>query len=86
MFVSSSTGPTVRVGPNHLITSNPDLIKKTNTVRSTYIRGQFYEGASIHSTESNILSILSETVHTRLRTQLAPGVGSNTCVNEDINH
>ena len=59
VFVSSSTGPTVRVGPNHLITSNPDLIKKTNTVRSTYTRGQFYEGASIYSTEATYFPSLA---------------------------
>jgi hypothetical protein len=83
VFVGSSTGPTVRVRPNHLTTSDPDLVKKTNAVRSTYTRGRFYEGAHFHSTENNMLSILSETVHTRLRTQLAPGVSSSTCVYED---
>lgn len=72
VFVSSSTGPTVRVGPNHLITSDPNLVKKTNAVRSSYTRGRFYEGARFHSTENNMLSILSETVHTCLHTQLAP--------------
>ena len=83
VFVGSSTGPTVRVRPNHLTTSDPDLVKKTNAVRSTHTRGRFYEGAHFHSTENNMLSILGETVHTRLCTQLAPGVGSSMCVYED---
>jgi len=83
VFVSPSTGPTVCVGPNHLIASDLDLVKKTNAVRSTYTCGRFYEGAHFRSTENNMLSILSETVHTRLRTQLAPGVSSSTCVYED---
>lgn len=76
MLTSSLTGHVVRAGPNYLFVSDLDLIKKTNAIRSSHTRGQFYDAIRLRPTEDNNISVRSETAHARLRTQLAPGVST----------
>jgi hypothetical protein len=35
-------GPLVRIGPNQILTSDTDLLRKTGSVRGTYSRSRWY--------------------------------------------
>ncbi|WQF85885.1 Putative cytochrome P450 [Colletotrichum destructivum] len=50
-------GPIVRVGPNDLITSDPDLMKHMLNVRSTYKRSNWYDGMRLKPGKDNVLSM-----------------------------
>lgn len=70
-----ATGPIVRVGPNELNTSSPDLLAHMNSVRSPYTRGAWYYGSTrMEPGRDHIFSQLDETKHTKRRQQLASGV------------
>ncbi|KAK6223056.1 cytochrome P450 [Colletotrichum tabaci] len=66
-------GPIVRVGPNDLITSDPDLIKHMLNVRSTYKRSNWYDGMRLKPGKDNVLSARDDDLHQKLRSKMAAG-------------
>lgn len=40
--VGKSYGPLVRIGPNQILTSDADILRKTGAVRGTYNRSPWY--------------------------------------------
>ena len=69
-------GSTARIGPRHLITTNPELVRRMNAVRSTYTRAEWYNGLRLHPTRDNITSYRDEAIHAQLRSQMALGVSA----------
>nr|XP_036584471.1 cytochrome p450 [Colletotrichum truncatum]KAF6793989.1 cytochrome p450 [Colletotrichum truncatum] len=66
-------GPIVRVGPNDLVTSDPDLMRRMLSVRSKYKRSSWYDAMRLDPGKDNVLSTRNEQVHSRLRLQMAAG-------------
>ncbi|KAK1980365.1 cytochrome P450 [Colletotrichum cereale] len=66
-------GSIVRVGPNDLITSDPDLMKRMLNVRTTYRRSNWYDGMRLKPGQDNVLSARDDELHHRLRSKMAAG-------------
>ncbi|TLS26464.1 hypothetical protein PpBr36_05515 [Pyricularia pennisetigena] len=70
-------GSIVRIGPNDLLTSSPELLMHMSGVRSPYYRSSwFYKGSRPRPGIDNVFSSSGpegEATHTRKRQQLAPG-------------
>ncbi|OHW98813.1 cytochrome P450 [Colletotrichum incanum] len=66
-------GPIVRVGPNDLITSDPDLMKRMLNVRTTYRRSSWYDGMRLKPGKDNVLSTKNDELHNKLRLKMAAG-------------
>ncbi|KAK8237692.1 cytochrome P450 [Phyllosticta capitalensis] len=66
-------GTTARIGPNHLLTKDPVLIKRMNATNSAYTRSSWYNGLRLHPKLDNVVSLRDEALHTKFRKALAPG-------------
>lgn len=71
--VSKKYGPLARIGPNSLITDDPDLIRRMNAPRSPYRRGDWYNAMRLAPRKDNVLSSRDENVHDELRRKMASG-------------
>ena len=56
-----------------LMTTNPDLIRRMNAVRSPFTRGQWYSCLKLHPEHDNVVSIVDERRHLDLRSRMSPG-------------
>ncbi|KAF8848799.1 pisatin demethylase [Acephala macrosclerotiorum] len=66
-------GPLVRVGPNELITGDPDILRKILAIRSPYRRSDWYDSLRLDPTHNNILSERNDEKHNVLRAKMAAG-------------
>ncbi|KAL9113883.1 MAG: hypothetical protein Q9227_002017 [Pyrenula ochraceoflavens] len=67
-------GSLVRIGPDHLASGDPDIIRQIWAVRSSWTRGPFYEASRFDPSRDNIISLRDDAAHNRLRTMMAAGV------------
>lgn len=67
-------GSLIRIGPNHVVTSDPGLLRHVLHVRSSYQRSDWYYGLRFDPTSDNVLSTMDDAEHTRLRSKMAAGV------------
>lgn len=75
---SPSTPPTtttIRIGPNELLTSDPDAIRRANAARTRYARSAWYKMSTIDPFDDAMLSTLDGGAHDRIKAQTAPGYG-----------
>lgn len=66
-------GPLVRIGPNHLLTSDPELFRRMKAPRSPYRRGPWFDAMRFKPGKENVLSERQEEEHDRLRKLMAAG-------------
>jgi cytochrome P450 len=66
-------GPLTRVGPNTLLTNDPELIRRMNAVRSPYRKSGWYEQTDVSHERHHIISETDEERHAELRTRMAGG-------------
>ncbi|KDN67099.1 putative cytochrome P450 [Colletotrichum sublineola] len=66
-------GSIVRIGPNDLITSDPELMKRMLNVRTTYRRSNWYDGMRLKPGQDNVLSARDDELHHRLRSKMSAG-------------
>lgn len=71
--VSEKYGELARVGPNILLTSDPDLVQRMSSARSGYTRSEWYSGQKLEVDHENLFSTIDEKTHTRRRAQMAGG-------------
>ncbi|KAL3425365.1 benzoate 4-monooxygenase cytochrome p450 [Phlyctema vagabunda] len=71
--VCDEYGSLTRVGPNELVTSDPETVRRIWAVRSPYRRGNFYDAIRFDPSRDNLLSMRSEEGHTALKAKMAPG-------------
>ena len=71
--VNAKYGRLARIGPNNLITSDPDLIRRMNAPRSDYRRGDWYNAMRFKPGFDNTLSERREDRHKELREKMAAG-------------
>ncbi|KAK8214786.1 hypothetical protein M8818_002369 [Zalaria obscura] len=84
--VNDKYGATARVAPTMLLTKDPDLMRRMNAVRSSFVRSEWYTALRLHPDRDNITSVTDETVHADLRTRMAPGYSGkeNLRMEDDI--
>lgn len=68
------SGSVARVGPNDLVTSDPELIKRMLNVRTPYKRSVWYNSMRLDPGKDNVISQRDDAIHGNLRTRMAPGV------------
>ncbi|KAK3689422.1 pisatin demethylase [Podospora appendiculata] len=66
-------GPIVRVGPNDVLTNDPNLMKMIWAVRSDYTKSQWYRGVKLNGCTDNLVSEMDEQKHHALRSKVAIG-------------
>jgi hypothetical protein len=71
---SAFPGPLARIGPNHLITSDPELFRHILGVRSTYQRGVWFDCLRLNPFHANLITERDRKKHNALRAQLTAGV------------
>ena len=69
-------GHLTRIGPNELITDDPEIIRHMSGARTTYGRSYWYDGMVLTPDQDNMLSEKDVGVHDRLKAQMAAGVGT----------
>lgn len=69
------SGTPVRIGPNMIVTDDPDTIRAMTATNSKFRRGHWYKGMRLDPRINNTLSEQDENRHTELRRKLLPGVG-----------
>ncbi|KAH7027769.1 cytochrome P450 [Microdochium trichocladiopsis] len=70
--VGDTYGTLVRVGPNDLVASDPETLRRMSAVRSPYTKGTFYETGRITPGEDTIVSLRDEARHKALRSKMGP--------------
>jgi hypothetical protein len=71
--VNKKFGPLARIGPNHLITDDPDFTKRILAARSHYTRGPWFDSIKIDPHIPNIVSERNHGKHNHLRYQMSAG-------------
>ncbi|RYP06738.1 hypothetical protein DL764_002990 [Monosporascus ibericus] len=71
--ISQKFGPLARIGPNELITDDPELIRKMSSARSTYVRSRWYGAARIDPYDDIMASLRDTTAHDKLKAKTASG-------------
>ncbi|KND92746.1 Pisatin demethylase [Tolypocladium ophioglossoides CBS 100239] len=66
-------GSVARVGPNDLVTSDPDLVKRMLNVRTPYRRSDWYDASRLDPSQDNVISMRDEKAHAKLRSKMAAG-------------
>ncbi|KAH6628872.1 cytochrome P450 [Chaetomium tenue] len=69
----TGTPSTVRIGPNELLTSDPDVIRRTSAARSKYTRSDWYKLSTVDPYEDAMLNVLDTAEHDKIKAQTAPG-------------
>ncbi|ORY70305.1 cytochrome P450 [Pseudomassariella vexata] len=73
--VSDRYGPLVRIGPNEVLTTDPEVIRMMNSVRSPYTKGDFYQLGRIVPDEDTIVSLRDDGQHKLLRSKMVAAFG-----------
>ncbi|KAK4163852.1 cytochrome P450 [Cladorrhinum sp. PSN259] len=60
-------GPIVRVGPNQVVTSDPDMIRAINSARSRYPRDEWNKGGKFHPEYENVFTMCEIEEHDRFK-------------------
>ena len=79
-------GSLARIGPNHLTTSDPELVRRMSATRSSYHRSAWFEAFRFKPGTDNVLSERQEENHERLRRKMAAGYAGkeNPRLEDDI--
>ncbi|WZH43100.1 cytochrome P450 [Fusarium acuminatum] len=73
--VTKKYGSIARVGPNDLVTDDPELMRHILNVRTEYRRSDWYDGMRFNPGSNNILSWRDEDEHFKLRSKMSAGYG-----------
>ncbi|KAI1770582.1 cytochrome P450 [Hypoxylon cercidicola] len=63
----------LRIGPNDLLVSSPAMVRHMNSVRSPYLRSDWYRAQRFDPYRDNLLSLSDTAQHDKLKAQLAFG-------------
>lgn len=67
-------GPLARIGPNNLITSDPEIFRHILGVRSSYQRGPWFDCLRLDPHRANLITERDRKTHNVLRAQMSAGV------------
>ncbi|KAI1140433.1 cytochrome P450 [Hypoxylon sp. FL0543] len=79
-------GSLVRIGPNDVITDDPEIIRRMNAARSKYRRSSWYNAMRMDPYLPSLFSILDTDEHDKLKAQLSFGYGGkeNPTIEADV--
>lgn len=69
--VNRTFGPLARIGPNDLITDDPELIRRMSAARSPYSRSKWYRGVRIDAQNDAMGTLLDIRAHDKLKAKTA---------------
>jgi hypothetical protein len=84
--VNAKYGSVARIGPNHIITDDPEITRRILAARSGYVRGPWFDSVRIDPHIPNIVSERDVRKHAAIRAKLAPSVSSSLVEFESSNH
>lgn len=64
----------MRIGPNQLLSIDPDVLRHMSAVRSGYTKGRFYASGKIIPGVDNVVSLRDPVKHKEMRALMTPGV------------
>ncbi|KAI4594437.1 hypothetical protein KJ359_008225 [Pestalotiopsis sp. 9143b] len=73
--VSEKYGSLVRIGPNELLSTDPEVLRMMSAARSPYTKGLFYETGRIIPGEETVVSLRDEHEHKILRAKMGTAFG-----------
>jgi hypothetical protein len=73
--VNKKYGSIARIGPNHLLTDDPELVRRILAARSHYTRGPWFDSIRVDPEITNIVSERDTGKHNHLRHQMSSGYG-----------
>lgn len=65
--------PLVRIAPDRLMTDDPEVLRRINSVRSGYKRSSWYNGFRVNPKEHNMISTTDDELHDFIKSQTAGG-------------
>lgn len=68
-------GPLVRVGPNELSTSDPNVLRKMTSARAQYTRDNWYTGGRWNPYAHNMFTTTDTKAHDDIKSKMAIGYG-----------
>ncbi|KAL8902778.1 MAG: hypothetical protein Q9207_004386 [Kuettlingeria erythrocarpa] len=71
--VNDKYGPLARIGPNHLLTNDPETFRRILMARSKYVRGPWFDSLRLDPKKANLITERNIAHHNTLRSQMAPG-------------
>lgn len=85
--LSKQYGSLVRIGPNDLLASSPDHLRRMSAARSTYQRSSWYKATRLDPYHDMMGSIMDKQAHMSLRSKVAAGYmgKDNPRLESDIN-
>ncbi|KAK1676158.1 cytochrome P450 [Colletotrichum godetiae] len=80
-------GSLVRIGPNDLVTDDPDILRRMNAARSTYGRSSWYDTTKLNPHKDSMFSLRDAGAHDKLKAKTAAGYAGkeNLALEDDIN-
>lgn len=69
------SGPIARIGPNKLITSDPNFMKRMLRVHSDFIRGPWFDTITVDPLRPNVFSEQNKKTHDHLKYLQSAAVG-----------
>jgi hypothetical protein len=79
--VNKEYGSIARIGPNHLLTDDPVLVRRILAAHSHYTRGPWFDSIRIDPQTTNIVSERDTGKHNHLRHQMSGGYGGKEIEN-----
>lgn len=73
--VNEKYGSLARIGPNDLITSSPELIRRMSSARSAYGRSSWYTAMRMDPYDESLFSMTDSHAHDRLKAKMASAYG-----------
>ncbi|KAF6805041.1 cytochrome p450 [Colletotrichum sojae] len=70
--VARKYGPVARIGPNELLCTDPDALRRMSGIRSAYTKGDFYDSGRITPGVDNVVSMRDEDEHKAMRAKMTP--------------
>ncbi|OHE98404.1 cytochrome P450 [Colletotrichum orchidophilum] len=80
-------GSLVRIGPNDLVTDDPDILRRMNAARSTYGRSNWYDSTKLNPHQDSMFSLRDAGAHDKLKAKCAAGYAGkeNLALEDGIN-
>ncbi|RDL36198.1 Cytochrome P450 oxidoreductase [Venustampulla echinocandica] len=88
--INKEFGPIARIGPNHLLTDDPEVVRRILAARSHYTRGPWFDSIRIDPHVPNIVSERDTGKHNHLRHRMSAGysgkeiLGTEAIIDERI--
>ncbi|KAL4875703.1 cytochrome P450 [Aspergillus karnatakaensis] len=80
---SRKYGPLVRIGPDWVLCADPSEVRRIWGISSDYRRSEWYKAVRLNSDVDNVLTVIENHEHHRLRSRLTPAYGGKGLVSEE---